>query len=213
MKLQHECIEDALGALAKDRPAAPALQAPGRKPLTYADLAAQIHRVRKYLGGLDIGRGDIVAGVIPSRPEMAVACATLPASSTFAPLSPSLTPDDYSQLVVRMGAKAILAPKGEEHPVRAAARRHGPGRGLASQPDASASAARIRLGVLGYEWPAEAHPRRAPSSAALRERSGRVARVFAARCGLSSHAHASWQRLAQRMVERAAKWRIDRVPS
>src|SRR3989441_8622421 len=41
MKLQHECIEDALGALAKDRPAAPALQAPGRKPLTYADLAAR----------------------------------------------------------------------------------------------------------------------------------------------------------------------------
>ena len=137
MKLQHECIEDALGALAKDRPAAPALQAPGRKPLTYADLAAQIHRVRKYLGGLDIGRGDIVAGVIPSRPEMAVACATLPASSTFAPLSPSLTPDDYSQLVVRMGAKAILAPKGEEHPVRAAARRHGVAEiDVAMEPDA-----------------------------------------------------------------------------
>ena len=88
-----------------------------------------------------------------------------------------------------------------------------PGRGLASQPDAGASAARLRLGVLGYDWPAEAHPRRAPSSAALRERSGRVAGVFAARCGLSSHAHASWQRLAQRMVESASKRSIDRLPS
>ena len=150
MKLQHECIENALGALAKDRPAAPALQAPGRKPLTYADLAAQIHRVRKYLGGLDIGRGDIVAGVIPSRPEMAVACATLPASSTFAPLSPSLTPDDYSQLVVRMGAKAILAPKGEEHPVRAAARRHGVAEiDVAMEPDAPVGLFTLDLGRAG----------------------------------------------------------------
>ena len=150
MKLQHECIEDALGALAKDRPAAPALQAPGRKPLTYADLAAQIHRVRKYLGGLDIGRGDIVAGVIPSRPEMAVACATLPASSTFAPLSPSLTPDDYSQLLVRTGAKAILAPKGEEHPVRAAARRHGVAEiDVAVEPDAPAGLFTLDLGRAG----------------------------------------------------------------
>src|SRR5438552_6071349 len=150
MKLQHECIEDALGALAEDRPAAPALQAPGRKPLTYADLAAQIHRVRKCLGGLDIGRGDIVAGVIPSRPEMAVACATLPASSTFAPLSPSLTPDDYSQLVVRMGAKAILAPKGEEHPVRAAARRHGVAEiDVAVEPDAPAGLFTLDLGRAG----------------------------------------------------------------
>src|SRR5436190_24105001 len=107
----------------------------GRPRLRYRHLAAnscptptslpRSTPLEKYLGGLDIGRGDIVAGVIPSRPEMAVACATLPASSTFAPLSPSLTPDDYAQLVVRMGAKAILAPKGEDHPVRAAARRHG----------------------------------------------------------------------------------------
>src|SRR5256884_5786951 len=147
MKLQHECIEDALGALAKDRPAAPALQAPGRKPLTYADLAAQINRVRKYLGGLDIGRGDMVEGVSPSRPEMAVACATLPASSTFAPLSPSLTPDDYAQLVVRMGAKAILAPKGEDHPVRAAARRHGIAEiDVAVEPDAPAGLFTLDLG-------------------------------------------------------------------
>ena len=108
MKLHHETIDEALEALARDRPSALALQAPGRKPLTYAALAEQIRRVREYLGSLDIRRGDIVAGVIPMRPEMAVACVALPASSTFAPLSPSLTADDYSRLLVRTGAKAVL---------------------------------------------------------------------------------------------------------
>src|SRR5205807_515062 len=234
MKLQHECIEDALGALAEDRPAAPALQAPGRKPLTYADLAAQIHRVRKYLGGLDIGRGDIVAGVIPSRPEMAVACATLPASSTFAPLSPSLTPrlcaigrshgregnsgtERGGPSVSRGSAAARDCGNrrcgGARCTRRSVHARSRPGRGLASQPDASASAARLHLGVLGYDGPAEAHSFTAPPNAALRERGGRVARIFAARRGLSSHAHASWERLAQRMVESASKRSIDRLPS
>lgn len=122
---QHATIAEALEQLAASQPAAPALHAPGRQVLTYADLDAQIRHVRERLGGLGVVPGDIVAGVIPSRPEMAVACLTLPASSTFAPLGPSLTPDAYAQLIVRMGAKAVLLPRTLDHPLRAAARQHG----------------------------------------------------------------------------------------
>src|SRR5450755_653029 len=84
--LRHETLADALSALAKNQSAAPALHVPGRKSLTWGELGAQIRYVRERLGGWGIAPGDVIAGVIPSRPEMAVACATLPSSSTFAPL-------------------------------------------------------------------------------------------------------------------------------
>jgi amino acid adenylation domain-containing protein len=121
MSLEHENLTDAFGALGREQPAAPALQVPGRTALSYGDLGAQIRYVRERLGGWGIGPGDIVAGAVPSRPEMAVACATMPSSCTFAMLSPALPADAYVQLLVRMSAKAILAQQGD-HPIRLAAR-------------------------------------------------------------------------------------------
>ena len=118
-------IARTLEGLASSQPTQPAIHVPGRTSLTYADLGAQIRYVRERLGNWDIGRGDIVAGVIPSRPEMAVACATVPGAATFAPLSPDLTTDVYSELLARLRPKALITPRGLDHAVRAAARRHG----------------------------------------------------------------------------------------
>jgi hypothetical protein len=56
---------------------------------------------------------------------MAVACATIPAGATFAPFSPALTPDVYTELLGRLQPKALLVPEGLDHPVRAVARRCG----------------------------------------------------------------------------------------
>src|SRR5262249_12798832 len=116
MGLRHESVADVLAALATNQPAAPALHVPGRRSLTFGDLGTQILYVRERLGGWGIVPGDIIVGVVPSRPEMAVACATLPSSSTFAPLGPTLTTDAYAQLILRMGAKAALVPKDQDHP-------------------------------------------------------------------------------------------------
>ena len=118
-------IGQALEHLARSQPTAPAIHVPGRTTLTYADLGAQIRYVRERLGNWEIGRGDIVAGVIPLRPEMAVACATVPAAATFAPLSPGFTTDIYAELLTRLRPKALLVPANFDHPVRLAARRCG----------------------------------------------------------------------------------------
>jgi acyl-coenzyme A synthetase/AMP-(fatty) acid ligase len=109
-------IGGTLERLADAQPAAPALHVPGRTCLTYADLGAQIRYVRGRLSEWDIGRGDIVAGVIPLRPEMAVACATLPAAATFAPLSPAFTTEVYCELPVRCGRKCICATRAPNQP-------------------------------------------------------------------------------------------------
>jgi amino acid adenylation domain-containing protein len=122
--LEHETLADALEAVAADQPTAPALHVPGRSSLTYGDLGAQIRYVRERLGGWGIAPGHIVAGFMPSRPETAVACATFPSSCTFAPLGATLTTDAYAQLIARMGAHAVLVPKGQDHPISAAARQH-----------------------------------------------------------------------------------------
>jgi len=125
MEIQHETITDALEALAERQPAAPALHVPGRKSLTYADLAGQIRRVRERLSDWGILPGDVVAAVIPSRPEMAVAIATLPSSCTFAPLDPTLMIEAYVALLTRLQPKAVLVPEDDQHAIRGAARRLG----------------------------------------------------------------------------------------
>jgi oxalate---CoA ligase len=115
----------ALESRARSQPTAPALHVPGRTSLSYADLGAQIRYVRERLANWNFVRGDVIAGVIPARPEMALACATIPAVATFAPLSPAFTADVYCELLVRLRPKALIVPTDLNHPVRVAARRCG----------------------------------------------------------------------------------------
>jgi acyl-coenzyme A synthetase/AMP-(fatty) acid ligase len=102
--------------LAYSQPAAPALHVPRHASLTYADLAKQIGHLRKRLSEWGFGRGDVIAEMIPLRPEMAVALAALPAASTFAPLGPAFSEDLYAELLTRLRAKAVIVPAELEHP-------------------------------------------------------------------------------------------------
>ena len=103
-------VAQILEAFASSQPAAPAIHVPGRTTLTFADLGEQIRSVRECLRGWGIAPGDVIAGAIPTRPEMAVACATMPASAAFVPLSPALTAEAYSELLVRLRPKAAIVP-------------------------------------------------------------------------------------------------------
>ena len=145
-------IGQALERLARRRPTAPAIHVPGRLSLSYADLGAQIRYVRERLSAWEIDPGNIVAGVIPPRPEMALACATVPAAATFAPLSPGLTTDVYSELLTRLRPKALIVPKWLDH-------RRGLPRGVAGWPKSRS------LGIPPHlpecspsNWPGRKHP-------------------------------------------------------
>ena len=142
-----ETIADALAMLSERQPAAPAIHVPGRAPLTYGDLGAQIRYVRDRLGNWGIRAGDIVCAALSSRPELAVAIATLPASCAFAPVDPSLPGDAYVALLLRMKARAILVASGDAHPLRFAARRLGIAEiELTSERDAAAGMFTLALG-------------------------------------------------------------------
>jgi tripartite-type tricarboxylate transporter receptor subunit TctC len=77
----RENVTATLEALAAAQPLAPLIHLPGRPPVTFGELHDLIREVRERLQGWGIAPGDIVAGCVQSRPQMALACAVLPASS------------------------------------------------------------------------------------------------------------------------------------
>ena len=118
-------IGAALQSLAHRRPGAPALHAPGRRPLTFAGVVEQMARNRRTLARWDIGRGNIVASVILRRPEMAAACITLPDAATLAPLDPGFDVDTCCALLERLKPRAVILDGHGDYALRAAARRCG----------------------------------------------------------------------------------------
>jgi oxalate---CoA ligase len=98
--------------LATGTPEAPALSAPGRKPLTHAALRALIDRT---LAAASV-RNDRVAIVLPNGPEMAacfVACASAVAS---APLNPAYRADEFEFYLTDLRAKALIVERGSTSP-------------------------------------------------------------------------------------------------
>lgn len=114
-------LADRLVAVADRQPEAPFLHRPGRAAVSYGALSGQIRHVRERLRSWGFAPGDVVAGFVPSRAPMAMACASLPSSATFAPLSASLAADAYAALLGRLRPGAVLAPAEADHPLRIAA--------------------------------------------------------------------------------------------
>ena len=110
---------------AASRPGAHAILAPGRAPLNFAGLHAQQLYVCEALAGCGINRGDPVAVLLPKGPEMAVACAVLPASATVVPLDPNLSTEEYETLFRRCSARALITPGNLDHGACLAADRAG----------------------------------------------------------------------------------------
>jgi acyl-CoA synthetase (AMP-forming)/AMP-acid ligase II len=82
-----------------------AFEAPGRRPLTYGALRANIVRAGAFLTSRGIGSKDRVAIVLPNGPEMATAFLSVAAHAAAAPLNPAYRPDELTfYLIVQSGA-------------------------------------------------------------------------------------------------------------
>ncbi|CAG0966676.1 HIP---CoA ligase [Burkholderiales bacterium] len=109
-------------AIAAERPAAHALLADGRRPMTFGSMARRIERMRLWLGDAGVERGDVVIWSTAARPATAAAIAILPVSSTLVPLSATLTPDVATDAMARLGPMAVAIAPGESSPIAVAAR-------------------------------------------------------------------------------------------
>ena len=134
----QQTLKDLLDSGADD---APALCAPGRRPLSFGELRRLVDATRERLNGLGIGRNDRVAIVLDNGPEMAacfVACACAVAS---APLNPAYRGEEFEFYLSDLKAAALIVWQGSTSPAVAAADKLGV-RLIDLVPDAAGGAGR-----------------------------------------------------------------------
>jgi oxalate---CoA ligase len=105
-------VWELLAAQAAARPNAPALVAPGREPLSYADLLARVGYVCDVLHAYGVDRRDRVATLLPSGADAAVAFLGVAASACCTPLDPDARPFELSTQLARLRTKALIATPG-----------------------------------------------------------------------------------------------------
>ena len=116
-----------------------AIGAPGREPLTYADLRRHVAETVESLNRLGIGRNDAVAIVLPNGPEMASAFVSIAAGATTAPLNPAYREEELGFYLSDLEAKLLVVEPGAESPARAAAEKLGiPAAELVADPQSKA---------------------------------------------------------------------------
>jgi acyl-CoA synthetase (AMP-forming)/AMP-acid ligase II len=95
---------------------APALSAPGRKPLSYGALRSLIVATREQLNGLGVGRNDRVAIVVDNGPEMAACFAACACAVTSAPLNAAYRADEFRFYLEDLKAAALIVSQGSTSP-------------------------------------------------------------------------------------------------
>jgi oxalate---CoA ligase len=100
-----------------------AITAPGRLPMTFDQLRAQVSATIASLNQFGIGRGDRVAIVLPNGPEMASAFICVAAGATAAPLNPAYRAEEFEFYLTDLKAKALIVSSADDTAARAAAKK------------------------------------------------------------------------------------------
>jgi acyl-CoA synthetase (AMP-forming)/AMP-acid ligase II/thioesterase domain-containing protein len=124
-RADHRSMPGVLLGWAEESPEAVALAAPGRIPLTYAALWAQIVDTVRALNELGVGRGDRIAIALPQGPELAAAFLAVAAGAVAAPLSSTLRERDLEGLFSTLNASAAILQDAVDSPARVVARARG----------------------------------------------------------------------------------------
>jgi amino acid adenylation domain-containing protein len=102
-------VRGLLDVWAARTPDAMAIGAPGRTPMLYLRLLAQVDRTLAALQARGIGRGDRVAVVLPNGPEMAAAFLSVAAGAVCAPLNPAYRETEFDFYFSDLAPKALIA--------------------------------------------------------------------------------------------------------
>ncbi len=86
-----------------------AILAPGRDPLTFARLQQQVEETFARLRELGVGRGDLVASVLPNGPDAGAAVLGVSSCATIVPINPDAQRAEYEWLFRELSPKILLA--------------------------------------------------------------------------------------------------------
>ena len=95
---------------------APAIGAPGRRPMSYRELRTLIASTRERLNGLGIGRNDRVAIVLDNGPEMAACFIACACAVTSAPLNPAYRAEEFEFYLSDLNAAALIVSRDSNSP-------------------------------------------------------------------------------------------------
>jgi acyl-CoA synthetase (AMP-forming)/AMP-acid ligase II/acyl carrier protein len=104
-------VPELLEHWAAETPDAPALLAPGRRPLSYAKLREQTSRFASRLRSGGINRGDRVAIVHPNGPELAAVVLGVSSAAVAAPLNPAYRMSELDFYLADLRARAVVVPR------------------------------------------------------------------------------------------------------
>ena len=99
----------------------PAIETPGYQPLNYRDLRMQILYGVKTLNAMGFCRNDRIAVIMPGGPETGVACLTVMAGFTAAPLNPEYKEQEFDAYFSKLRIQAIIVEKDRDTTARAVA--------------------------------------------------------------------------------------------
>jgi len=114
-----------IASRATDKPTAFALLAPGRSPLTYERLYAEIQGHARILRAVGVGKEDRVALLLPNGPEAALGFLATSAISACAPLNPICGTNELDAALSNLKPKALIASPNLDSARRAVAEKHG----------------------------------------------------------------------------------------
>jgi len=118
-------IYELVRAQAERTPGSPAIAAPGRRDLTYAQLLECVESCMALLRSANVEGNDRVAVVLPNGPEMAVAFLGVAAYAACAPLNPAYHEAEFARYFADLQPKALIAQAGAGSPAVEAARARG----------------------------------------------------------------------------------------
>src|SRR3989304_5333536 len=85
-----------------------ALEAPGRRPMSYGELRAHVVETTFGLNSLGVGRNDPVAIVLPNGPAMASSFLAVASAATAAPLNPAYREEELEFSLGDLKAKLLF---------------------------------------------------------------------------------------------------------
>ena len=112
---------EVLAQRAAETPERPAILAPSGRSTAYAELHAQVVRLREQLSAAAITADCAVALALPNGPELAVAFLGTMTAAAGAPLAAERPVAEHERDLAAMGASLLVVQHGHDTPARAAA--------------------------------------------------------------------------------------------
>jgi acyl-CoA synthetase (AMP-forming)/AMP-acid ligase II/thioesterase domain-containing protein len=106
-------------------PAAIAVTAARRTPMTYAGLSRHIETTIGTLNKMGVGRNDRVILVLPNGPDMAVAFLAVASAATCAPLNPYYRREEFDFFIRDLKPEALIVQSGMDSPAISIAKERG----------------------------------------------------------------------------------------